>query len=332
MEIFKVRNVHLAFPEVIDAVDHIGVVRDSRDGPVIMFAQPTTVVYELPMERVLFWADRDTNPFFNLIEALWMMAARRDVKFVSQFVKRMAAYSDDGKNFHAAYGYRWRKNFKLDQLHSIVNGLLASPNCRRQVLGIWDVKKDLARVGKDLPCNIGATFQININGELDMVVHNRSNDIALGCLNTNAVHFSILQEYIAHGVGIPIGKYWQVSSNLHTYIRDFEKYKVLAEHAADPHRTHIPCPYTNREVEVTPVIDIPIEQWDEDLKIWMKNPRKIGLRSSFFLRTATPMLMAHKAYKKGDLEGAKEIIETQMLEKSDWKKACREWLARRKIQ
>lgn len=64
--------------------------------------------------------------------------------------------------------------------------------------------------------------------------------------------------------------------------------------------------------------------------MWMKDPKKVGLRSQFFLRTATPMMMAHRAYKKGDVDGALEIIETQMLDKSDWKKAAREWLLRRK--
>jgi thymidylate synthase len=337
MELLKIRNPHQGIPELLDRIDHIGVVRDSRDGPVIMFPEPTTVVYEKPMERVVFWAERDTNPFFNLIEALWMMAARRDVKFVEQFVKRMKNYSDDGKNFHAAYGHRWRKNFGKDQLTEIIKNLSANKNCRRQMLGIWDVRKDLGHEGVDLPCNVGATFQIDHDGKLNMVVHNRSNDALLGCLNTNAVHFSILQEYIAVGAEAPIGRYWQVSSNLHIYIRDFEKYKCLAIHADCPYRTISRDPYvadnvlnSESEVVITPVVDTDIKTWEEDLHMWMKNPSKVGLRGQFFLRTATPMIMAHKAYKKGDLKGAIEIIESQMPERSDWKKASKEWLERKK--
>lgn len=330
MELLKVRNPHKGLPELLDRIDHIGVVRDSRDGPVIMFSEPCTIVYEKPMERVVFWAEREANPFFHLCESLWMLAGRRDVKFVEQFVKRMRSFSDDGKNFHAAYGYRWRKNFRKDQLDAIIVNLAFNKNCRRQVLGIWDVRKDLSGVGLDLPCNISATFQINHEGALDMVVHNRSNDAIMGALGANVVHFSILQEYLASGIGIPIGRYWQVSSNLHAYIRDFDKFKCLAIHAPDPYRTSLVCPYEAEEVDPTPIVDVPLKEWDEDLAMWMKNPTKIGFHSQFFLRTATPMLMAHKAYKEGEIDLALEIIDSQMLDRSDWKKASREWLQRRK--
>ncbi len=330
MELFNVRNPHQGLPEILDRIERIGLVRDSRDGPVMVFPAPCTIIWGKPMERVLFWEERNANPFFHLIESLWMLSGRRDVKFVSQFVKRMETFSDDTKNFHAAYGFRWKKHFKFDQLPKIIEALQNNKDCRRQVLGIWDPKSDLGKIGKDIPCNVSATFQINMNGELDMVVHNRSNDAICGAAGANIVHFSILQEYIAQGVGVSIGRYWQVSSNLHAYIRDFDKYRGLTIHAPDPNRLIARCPYTQGEVEITKVIDLSIKEWNEDLHMWMKNPTKVGLRSKFFLCTATPMLAAHKAYKKGDIEGAIEVIQSQMLEKSDWKKACLEWLERRK--
>lgn len=329
MELIKIRNAHQGVPYLLDLMDHIGVVRDSRDGPVMKIPTPATIWYTQPRERVVFWPERDANPFFHLFESLWMLHGRRDVKFLEQFVSRMASYSDDGKNFHAAYGYRWRKHFKRDQLKEIIEALSNNKECRRQVLGIWDVRADLSKSGKDLPCNVNVTFQVNHNGELDMQVFNRSNDGMLGALGANAVQFSILQEYVAAGIGVPMGGYWQTSSNLHIYIRDFEKYKCLTIHAPDPYRTIQRCPYVTEEVTTTPIIDCDIKTWDEDLVMWMKNPKKVGLRSQFFLRVATPMLMSHRAYKKGDIEGALEIIQSQMLDKSDWKKASLEWLERR---
>lgn len=330
MEIIKVRNPHQGLPTILERLDSIGIVRDSRNGAVIMFPEPTTIVWCHPQERVLFWAERDANPFFHLAESIWMLGAKRDVKFVEQFVKRMRSFSDDGKNFHAAYGYRWRKNFGQDQLPKIIEALKENKDCRRQVLGIWDVKKDLGKKGLDLPCNVSSTFQININNELDMVVHNRSNDAIMGAAGANVVHFSILQEYIAAAIGTNVGKYWQVSSNLHAYITDFQKAEELIKYAADPHRTMPQCSYTSGEVEITKVIDTPIKEWDEDLQMWMKDPFKVGIRSKFFKHTATPMIAAHRAYKKGHWEQALEIIDSQMPEKSDWKKASREWLLRRK--
>lgn len=331
MQLIKIRNPHQGIPELLDKIDHVGVVRDSRNGPVIMFAEPATIIYEQPTERVVFWEERDANPFFHLMEFLWVISGRRDVKFVEQFVKRMRTFSDDGKKFHAAYGYRWRKNFQQDQLIKIIEGLKNNPDCRRQVLGIWDVRKDLGKQGLDTPCNLEATFQINHENKLDMVVHNRSNDGICGALGANCVVFSLLQEYIAAGIGVPMGRYWQVSSNLHVYMSDFQKYKDLAIHAPDPYRTVERCPYASGLVTPTQVVDLPIEQWEHDLKLWMKNPIKFQhhLTSRFFLRTATPMIMAHRAHKKGNTEEALETIMTQMFDESDWKLACVEWLQRR---
>lgn len=336
MEII-IRNVQQGLPELLDRLDHIGIVRESRNGPVIMFPEPVTVVFKKPRERVLFWSERDTNPFFNLFEALWMLSSRRDVRFVEQFVKRMRKFSDNGKWFHAAYGYRWRKHFRKDQLHQIISSLYNDKNTRRNVLGIWDPRADLGREGVDIPCNLSATFQINNENELDMVVHNRSNDLIFGNQGANAVHFSILQEFIAASIGVQIGKYWQVSSNLHCYIRDFEKYKELAIHVADPYRTIPRDPYVSSNslvddaaVVPTAIIDEDGRMWEQDLAMWMKEPTRVGIRSGFFLRTATPMFMAHKAHKQGKTDQAIEIIETQMPQRSDWKKASLEWLQRRK--
>jgi thymidylate synthase len=330
MEVIKRRNAHQILPELLHQIQSRGVARETRDGKALQFLQPCTLVYEKPQERVVFWSERDANPFFHLMEALWMLCGRRDVRFVEQFVKRMKQYSDDGKNFHAAYGYRWRKHFKRDQPREIAAALLKNKDCRRQVLGIWDVRSDLERAGRDLPCNLVATFQINPFAELDMVVSNRSNDSVMGALGANCVHFSILQEYIAAGARVPMGRYWQVSSNMHLYERDLKKVGELALAIADPFRKTPACPYTLGEVVTTKVIDVDIDTWDQDLAMWMKDPLKIGLRSTFFKRVATPMLIAHRAYKKGDIPQALEIVDSQMPDKSDWKLAAKEWLERRK--
>jgi thymidylate synthase len=331
MELIRTRNAHQGIPELLDRIERTGIKRDSRNGQVLMFKEPCTIVYEKPQERVIFWPERNANPFFNLLESCWMMAGRRDVKFVEQFVKRMKTFSDDGENFHAAYGYRWRKHFGMDQLTSIISGLKKDKNCRRQVLGIWDPKKDLEAITLDKPCNLSATFQINTEDKLDMVVHNRSNDAIMGALSANATHFSILQEYLSTGIGIPVGRYWQVSSNMHVYKEDFDKFKQLSTHSANPYNPgwDHKCPYSGQEVTVAKVVDLPVKEWDKDLLMWMENPFKVGLSSPFFRRIATPMFAAHTAYKKGDLAQALEIIKEQMPRHADWTVASKEWLERK---
>jgi hypothetical protein len=50
-----------------------------------------------------------------------------------------------------------------------------------------------------------------------MTVTNRSNDIVYGAMGSNLFHFSMLLEYMAYQCDMAVGKYYQVSNNLHLY-------------------------------------------------------------------------------------------------------------------
>lgn len=327
MHVFEVANVGVALPTVLRALSQQTQQRDSRNGPVFAFPGPVTTVYSHPTQRVLFWPQREANPFFHLMESLWMLAGRRDVEYLTRFVKGMGAYSDDGRHFHAAYGYRWRKHFKKDQLTVIVERLRANPEDRRSVLQIWDASVDLGTESKDLPCNMIVSFQRNASGALDMTVFNRSNDIVWGAYGANAVHFSILQEYIASSIGCAVGTYWQVSANFHAYLSTYEKVREIAE-------SNEPDPYLRGEVEPYPIMCTTQRVWDQDLAMFLAEPGTVGLREPFFRRVAVPMYMAHAAYKKEKgtegCDAALEII--QQCHATDWRRAGTEWLERRRAE
>lgn len=218
MRLLEARNVHDALPKALWILDQFGVKRESRYGDVITTPWPVTTIYSRPIERVIFWPERDANPFFHLYEALWMVQGHNDVESVAKYAKRMRTFSDDGKTFHGAYGWRWRHHFHIDQIQVIIERLKRNPDDRRCVLQMWDATVDLNRDGKDVPCNIAISFQRGINGELNMDVFNRSNDVIWGAYGANAVHMSFLQEYIALGIGCEMGVYRQHSVNWHAYV------------------------------------------------------------------------------------------------------------------
>jgi hypothetical protein len=225
MHVFEVANVNEALSQALTDLYASGVETPSRNGSVIRFPGPVAIVYRQPLERVLFSPVRNAHPFFHFFESLWMLAGRNDVAFVSQFVKRMATFSDDGETFHGAYGYRWRHWFAADQIKQVVQELKANPTSRRCVIAMWageaciDNGNDLDTAtagGKDVPCNTHIYFEI-ADGALNMAVCNRSNDLIWGACGANAVHMSYLQEYTANTLGVPVGKYTQFSNNMHVY-------------------------------------------------------------------------------------------------------------------
>lgn len=223
MRVLEVRNVHEALPRGLRLLHQEGIYRESRNGQVKVLPVPMTTVYNKPTERVLFWPERDANPFFHLYESLWMLAGRHDVQVLGKYAKQMLTYSDDGNTLHGAYGRRWSMYLPTpggssDQLTVIARRLKQDPDDRRCVLQIWSSALDLGMQSKDIPCNVTATFQRDYAGRLDLTVFCRSNDIIWGAYGANAVHFTILQEYMANWIGCPVGRFYQISVNWHAYV------------------------------------------------------------------------------------------------------------------
>ena len=337
MLVVNARNVQQIIPETARALLRVGVNRNSRNGKVRAFPEPVTSVYRKPLERVIFWADRDANPFFHLYESLWMLGGLNTVEPLAQYVERMRNFSDDGVTFHGAYGYRWRNHFNLDQLPAIIEGLKANPDDRRQVLSMWDANADLGRQGKDLPCNLQCVFSVTHDNRLDMMVTNRSNDMIWGAYGANAVHFSVLQEYIAAGVGVPVGVYRQVSNNLHVYEGLFE---VLADLADDAGNPYIPenihwsmrDPYYSGSVEVMPLVK-DFSTFNAELEMYLTNYSAMGFTEPFLRKIAVPMHAAYAIFKDTNNPNRYDhalAVLANMPEKNDWRRAGEEWIMRRK--
>jgi hypothetical protein len=335
----RVRNVNDALPVALSLLETQGHSSPSRNGPVSKFDGPVMTIYERPTERVLFNPARDANPFFHLFESLWMLAGRDDVKFVEQFVKRMRTFSDDGKTLHGAYGRRWLRWFDSgkgapadhDQLSWAIEELRRDPDSRRVVISMWDGDIDphlATNGGKDVPCNTHIYVWVDRAGELCMTLLNRSNDIIWGAYGANAVHFTYLQEYLAAGVDRPVGRLYQLSNNLHAYHKVLEP--LMAKGVTDQ-SVLMNNPYALGEVEVFPLVSTPLNEWREDLGIFMEHGPVVGLRDPFFQQVAIPMWVAHKAYKNtanpDRFEHAREALAN--CRATDWRRAALEWLDRR---
>ncbi len=337
MSLISEKNVDNALRQGITLLEREGVIRNSRNGDVLCMKHPVTTIYENPRNRVLFNPSRDANPFFHFMECLWMMGGRNDVFWISQFSSGIAKYSQDGI-FHGAYGHRWRRSFddilgdqpfQIDQLGYIVEKLKKDPQDRRAVLAMWDGSLDLVHAEqlKDVPCNLSAVFSVSTDGDLDMTVFNRSNDIIWGAYGANAVHFSFLQEVMAQRIGVPVGKYWQVSNNYHAY-------KEVLDRHFDILTAVTPKYYETGKVEPFDIINTDWETWDSDLEMFLdEGDNAMGYKDVFFRKVALPMYKSWCAYKNKDLPSRVElaIAELDNCAATDWKLACTEWLERRII-
>jgi hypothetical protein len=335
MQVIKSYNVNTAYPRGLRLLHDHGVMRKSRNGPVIVMPEPVTTTFMFPTQRVLFSAQRNANPFFHLFEALWMLTGSNDVSLPAYFVPRMANYSDDGTTFHGAYGFRWRRHFfELDQLNEIVRILHEEPDDRRCVLAMWDPSVDLGKRGKDFPCNVVAKFELDAkHTHLNMVVFNRSNDIIWGCYGANVVQFSVLQEYMAARLGVAVGWYEHVSSNFHAYLDSFDKAWPLKpakgiDAYADPYH------------DIGGVENVPIvrsaEHFDKECQLAIDSVRSTKVLlprvwiNLFFPAVLDPMATAYALYRKQNTDMALAVLQQAILThgRIDWLVAGEQWMQR----
>jgi thymidylate synthase len=333
MFVQKVRNVCQALTGTLSYLEGNGVTQQSRAGEVLASTEPVCTVTHKPYERVLFSPIRDANPYFHMMEAMWMLAGRRDGEFMTPYIKDfMKLYAEDDGDLHGAYGHRWRYAFGFDQLDAVARRLIEKPNDRQSVIAMWDPHtpygNDLNGDWKDRPCNTHIYVR-RIDEALDLTVCCRSNDMIWGAHGSNAVHFSILQEYLAARIDCGIGKLYQISNNAHVYLN---VYQPLREKAA-PARTGsqpdqlLDDRYVDNDVQTKPMFHEP-EFIDDDIHKFLDfNNDHLDFYNEWFLLTATPMKLAHRAFKMK--QHATALNFAHDIEAPDWRLACTEWILRR---
>lgn len=314
-------NVNMAYNDALWRMKVSGQVEQTRNGEVRAAPCPVTTCYQRPWERMLFDAKRDANPFFHVMEAMWMLGGRNDVASVARYASNMTSFSDDGVTLNGAYGHRWRAQFDTDQIDWVIGHLKNDPTSRRAVIGMWDPTSDPWTVsdgGKDVPCNTTIYFR-TVGGKLTMTVCCRSNDIIWGCYGANAVHMSYLHELVALGVGLPMGAYYQVSNNWHVYPRHYE--------LVDNPRTAIDDPYDNGMKHV-PLLDVgedPIEFSDAMCEMFDGGEGYLDYK--YGEEVLQLLILAWDKYKIGENQWAQNILYD--ITDDAVRVACLLWLKRR---
>lgn len=335
MHVIEVNNVREALPLAVEYLINHGLREQSRGGDVCSAPIPVTVLYHNPKQHVLLNHVRDANPFFHLMEAMWMLAGRMDGAFLDHYIKNFSETYGSHGLIPDAYGYRWKYGLKFNQLDEIIFQLSQAPTTRQCVLQMWgasDKPELLSPYAK--PCNLVATFRI-INNKLDMSVFNRSNDVIWGCCGANAVHFAILQEYLASKIGVEMGNYWQISTNLHLYLHHMQMMVGRINHIEQDKN----IAYYLKDDSIygeTQLLITERETFDDDLLETMfcidrihenKEIHTDNISNKFLHDVVLPMAVAHQCYKNKDSQEAYQTMRLVIAE--DWRMAGEQWLDRR---
>lgn len=292
---------------------------DSRNGPVLRVDGPAMLELYDPLQRVLFDPVRRANPYFHVMEFIWMMAGDNSTHWISQFNKGFKNYAEPSGLHHGAYGHRWREYFGADQLLVAVEELRRDPESRRVVLSMWDPDSDLGRSKRDLPCNTHIYLDI-VDDCLNMTVCNRSNDLFWGMLGSNIVHMTLLQELLAFAIGVGVGVYRVFTNNLHVYpgMPRFEelwgqRYSPNLYASSMPILAHFPVLHHTET----------LEGFLGECYEFIHNPKE-KYESPWLENVATPM--KHEYMRRmGKGYGDEENLWIGQIADGAWRKACELW-------
>lgn len=303
MHTIKWRNVATALPIGVDYLLRHGVEEKSRNGPVLVAPGPVTTVYTRPQECVLFSPVRDSNPFFTLIESIYMLAGRSDAEFLTHYIRDFGErFAEPDGDIHGGYGRRWRSHFGYDQLAVCIEKLRRDPRDRQAVIQMWDATAsnkfhggadDLRGNWRDRPCNLMINLRVRdrpppvtdensaaqeladvmgTNPVLDMMTTSRSHDILYGAYGANSVHFALLQQYLAAIIGVEVGTLTMISWNYHMYMTELRALARRAGAGGDftvEEMRSLPLAllgdaYANREVAPALLVEDPV-RFDREL-------------------------------------------------------------------
>jgi thymidylate synthase len=210
------RNISFATIEGLAEIISTGEAIEVRGSRVQELRNKVTVL-QRPLERCLFLPHRGNDIAATIAETVWVLAGRDDIGWLSTFLPRASEFSDDGVRWRGAYGPRLRDWHGVDQIAQNLRVLREEQSTRRAVISLFDADRDFAP-SKDIPCNNWLHWLIRDN-RLHLNIAIRSNDIIWGFSGINSFEWSVLQEMMAHWLGMNVGDATYLASSFHLYDR-----------------------------------------------------------------------------------------------------------------
>lgn len=182
-----------------------------------------------PRARLITNPVRRSNLVFNFAEFLWFATGQNTVAMLSYYAPSVARYSADGFILTGtAYGPRLFGPIGFDgrrQWDCALDALREDPESKRAYLTIALPQENRSLANPDVACTLGLQFLIR-GGRLHCISYMRANDAYRGVVS-DVFSFTMLQEYMAATLGLPLGDYVHFAGSYHVYESDFARAEEL---------------------------------------------------------------------------------------------------------
>ncbi len=192
-----------------------------------------------PTARTAYLAARKANIVFNHAETLWYLSGNEDLGMIAYYAPTLRKLSADGKTLTGtAYGPRLFAPSQaggLSQFDRVLNLLRQDPGSKRAAMMIMQPDELADPANPDVACTLGLQFLLRA-GRLHMSAYMRGNDAVVGLLG-DTFAFTMIQEFAARLLGVPVGTYAHHAGSMHINLPDLPKVEAIL---ADQDRAAFP--------------------------------------------------------------------------------------------
>ena len=209
--VFSRRYMNLVSEIVHNGMDQINARTESVVRTLIHRNINAEIKFGIPLPGM-----RRVNPAIAAAELAWVLMGTEDISWLQKHTKIWDKFAVDGK-VDGAYGQRWRNEFGRDQLAGAIDVLRREPSSRQIMVSAWHPGKDgLNAHSKALvPCPVDFTMQV-LNDRLNVAVHMRSSDVAVG-LPYDTMFYALLLDALACETKLNHGKLTMNLDHAHIY-------------------------------------------------------------------------------------------------------------------
>lgn len=190
-----------------------------------------------PLARTPWLATRRINIVFHYAEALWYLAGRDDAAMIGYYAPRLHTLATpEGRLTGTAYGPRLFRPARPDE-RSVFDRTLATlradPDSKRAAMPIMRPDELVDVANPDVACTLGLQVLLR-DGALHAVAYLRGNDAMIG-LACDTFSFTLIQEYAARQLGVPVGSYTHHVGSMHINMSDVDRVRAMLAEADTAH-------------------------------------------------------------------------------------------------
>lgn len=142
----------------------------------------------------------------------WVHQTVKKEDFDNWNVKIWSEWFKEDNTLGKSYAAQFQKG-ERNQVVELIKGIKENPKSRRLMTSFWDFENAPNKALQE--CAWATQWDVR-NGQLNLILIQRSVDLALGC-PFNWFQYSVLQHLIAHCCGLEVGEFTHQMGNVHYY-------------------------------------------------------------------------------------------------------------------